>query len=364
MSTPDPFTEIRMLTLHATRGANYWSNKPVTRMDLAIGEYEEISSAHVPRFTESLVKALPGLTDHQCSIGEPGGFIVRLRRGTYAAHIIEHVALELQTMIGHDVTYGRTRGGDVPGEYTMVFEHLHESVGLRAAALALEIVQRAFAGTLESVEHAALELSALAQTADTPAPTHSVLCGISGGAFRGETRERLLHRYGATSDLIVDVSPSYLLQAGLPYACSSLAVILDLELTDVPDRYRDPDRASRLMSILADGLQPGGIAIVPAKEWKLQDRARDAGARVAIFSTRNDITPRDKRVSRASAWVDGDTIMIEHAEEQFGVGKVEPGVPVAADVAATLAAFTLDEIHPVPRVVPDGDAYREDTVGY
>ena len=107
---PDPAVEIRMTTLHATRGANFWSTRPVMRMDIAVGAYEDISSADVPGFTEALVSAMPGLIEHRCSIGERGGFIVRLRDGTYAAHIIEHVALELQTMIGHDVGYGRTRG--------------------------------------------------------------------------------------------------------------------------------------------------------------------------------------------------------------------------------------------------------------
>ena len=105
-----------MTTLHATRGANYWSRMPITRMDLTIGAYEDISSADVPGFTQSLVAAMPGLRDHRCSIGEPGGFLIRLKRGTYCAHIVEHVALELQGMIGHDVGYGRTRGGDTPGE--------------------------------------------------------------------------------------------------------------------------------------------------------------------------------------------------------------------------------------------------------
>ena len=97
---PTAATEIRMTTLHATRGANFWSLRPVTRMDLAVGAYDDISSAHVPGFTDALVGAMPGLVEHRCSIGERGGFIVRLRRGTYAPHIIEHVALELQTMIG------------------------------------------------------------------------------------------------------------------------------------------------------------------------------------------------------------------------------------------------------------------------
>ena len=124
-----------MISLHATRGANYWARTPITRMDLTIGEYENISSADVPGFTQSLVAAMPGLRDHRCSIGEPGGFLIRLKRGTYCAHIVEHVALELQGMIGHDVGYGRTRGGDKVGDYTLIFEHRHESVGLRAAGL-------------------------------------------------------------------------------------------------------------------------------------------------------------------------------------------------------------------------------------
>ena len=133
---PDPATEIRMTTLHATRGANYWSRRPVTRVDVIVGAYDDISSAHVPGVTAALVGAMPSLIEHRCSIGERGGFIIRLRRGTYIPHIVEHVALELQSLIGHDVGYGRTRGGDVPGEYTIVFEHMHDLVEVLAPAQA------------------------------------------------------------------------------------------------------------------------------------------------------------------------------------------------------------------------------------
>src|SRR6188472_4044648 len=105
-----------------------------------------------------------------------------MRRGTYAPHIIEHVALELQTMMGHDVGFGKTRGGDVEGEYTLVFEHFHEQVGLRAAALALETVQRAFDGELTSVDAAVAELEAIGEAPDVPRPHVRVVCGITGGA--------------------------------------------------------------------------------------------------------------------------------------------------------------------------------------
>lgn len=343
---PDPKSEIRMMTLHSTRGANYWSRLPITRMDLTIGAYENISSADVPGFTQSLVEAMPGLRDHRCSIGEPGGFITRLKRGTYCAHIVEHVALELQGMIGHEVGYGRTRGGDAVGEYLVIFEHLHEAVGLRAAALALETVQSAFAGTLTSVDHAVAELRALDETAHVPALIQHVLCGITGGMHRAETRDELSRLGFGSPDIVVDVSPSYILQVGLPYSRSDLAIILDSELTDVPDRFKVRRRADRLVSVLADAVPEGGIVIVPAKNWEIQDLVRDADCRVAIFATDGDVTSKDKKVAHAVAMVDGRRIIIEEFDKSIEAGWLHDKAPIDAQVAATLAAFTLNELQP------------------
>ena len=347
VGVPDPSVEIRMTALHATRGANYWSRRPVTRLDITTGVYDDLSSAHVPGVTASLVAAMPGLVEHRCSIGERGGFITRLRRGTYAPHIIEHVALELQSLIGHDVGYGRTRGGDVQGEYTIVFEHVSDVVGVRAAALALDVVQRAFAGTLDSVEPVLAELRGLAALpAPTPAPAQ-VLCGITGGAWRAETRAELARRgIGAEDDLVVDVSPAYILQAGLPYAHSDTAIILDDEPNDVPERYRDRERASRLVSVLADAVIDGGVVIAPATAWDVQDRARDAGCRVAVFAADATITARDKKVAAAAAWVEDGTIVIEHGDAPVDGGALIPDVPSAAQVAAALCTFGLDELRP------------------
>ena len=347
-----------MTTLHATRGANYWSRMPITRMDLSIGAYENISSADVPGFTQSLVAAMPGLRDHRCSIGEPGGFIIRLKRGTYCAHIVEHVALELQGLIGYDVGYGRTRGGDNVGEYTLIFEHEHEAVGLRAAALALEIVQAAFAGTLKTVDHAVAELDALSRTPKTPPLIQHVLCGITGGRYRDESRNELVRLGFGSAELIVDVSPAYILQQGLPYSRSDIGIILDSELTDVAERYRVRRRADRLVSVLADAVPEDGVVIVPAKNWEIQDLVRDAGCRVAIFCADEDITSRDKKVARASASVDGRRIMIEQFDNVVEAGWLHDQAPVAAQVAASLAAFTLNEFEPVTAQRGDGSARR------
>jgi len=345
----DPASEIRMTALHATRAANYWSRCPVTRIDITVGAFENISSAHVPGVTASLVAALPGLIEHRCSIGERGGFIARLRRGTYAPHIIEHVALELQSLIGHDVVYGRTRGGDVDGEYTIVFEHVSDVVGVRAAALALDVVQRVFAGTLDSVEPMLAELRGLAAIpAAAPVRAH-VLCGITGGALRGETRAELARRgVGEDEELVVDVAPGYILQAGLPYSHSDTAIVLDDTPADVPDRYRDPRRAARLVAVVADAVIADGIVVAPAHAWDVQDLARDAGCRVAVFAADDAITPRDKKVACAAAWVDGGRIVVEHADEVVEQGRLRPDAPAAAQVAAALCTFGLEELRGPP----------------
>lgn len=340
-TNPDAATELRMTMLHATRGKNFWSLRPVTRMDLQVGAFDDISSADVPGATERLVAAMPGLVEHRCSIGERGGFIVRLRRGTYAPHIIEHVALELQTMMGHDVGFGRTRGGDVPGEYTLVFEHQHEQVGLRAAALALEAVQQAFDGTLESVDAAVAELRALAALPDTPSLHGDVLCGVTGGDGRAEAQQALRERLGNPDELVIDVSPNFLLQAGLPYARSRMAIILDADLTDVPDRYQEPERATKLVNVLCDAVQRDGLVVCPAKAWEIQDYARNSGCRVAVFATDDRVSQKDTRRARAVAVVRDRRIEIDGWSGVSDGGAIDPSRPVAPQVAAALAAASL-----------------------
>ena len=344
MPRPDPHTEIRLVGLRSLRGANFWSSRPVTRMDVAVGAYEDIHSGEIPGFTDALIRAMPGLWEHRCSIGERGGFVTRLRRGTYAPHIAEHVGLELQSMMGHDVGYGRARGGDRPGEYTVVFEHLHAEVGLRAAALALEVVQKAFAAELEEVDHAVAELRALAETPDVTRLTQAVLCGITGGGDRAAVRGEMLRRGIGDGSLIVDVAPSHILDAGLPYARSEVAVILDADVRDVPDRYREEERNLQLVSVLADAVRRDGIVVVPSTEWEVQDMAREARCRVAVFSTEDAVPARDTRVAHAVAMVRGGRILIDTPGEPVDGGALVGGVDPRAQVAAALAVHSLREL--------------------
>ena len=113
-------------------GPNIWTYRAVIEAWVDIGELEESPSDQVPGLYERLSTWLPGLAIHRCGVGTPGGFLERLRDGTYCAHILEHVVLELQNLAGMRTGFGQTRGTSVPGLYKMAFRTRQEQVG-RAA---------------------------------------------------------------------------------------------------------------------------------------------------------------------------------------------------------------------------------------
>ncbi|MEO9022750.1 MAG: cyanophycin synthetase, partial [Ginsengibacter sp.] len=107
-------------------------------MTLDLEELEEKPSNKIDGFAKNLEKLLPTLYEHRCSEGEPGGFLKRLEEGTWMGHVIEHVALELQTLAGMDMGFGRTRGTGKEGEYFVVFDYMEEEAGVFAAKSAFD----------------------------------------------------------------------------------------------------------------------------------------------------------------------------------------------------------------------------------
>src|SRR5215468_2342580 len=114
------------------RGPNIWANFPVLEAWVDLEELEQYPSDTLPGFNERLMAWLPSMIEHRCSIGERGGFFERLRRGTYLAHILEHVVLELETLAGSNCGFGRTRESSVDGVYKVAIEFDDESL-VRAA---------------------------------------------------------------------------------------------------------------------------------------------------------------------------------------------------------------------------------------
>ncbi|HEY7311570.1 MAG TPA: Mur ligase family protein [Gemmataceae bacterium] len=121
------FRRIRLLG-----GPNIWANYPVLEAWVDLGPLKDSPSDELPGFNERLKVWLPSLIEHRCSVGTRGGFFERLRRGTWQAHILEHVALELQSLAGTEVGFGRTRETYEDGVYKVALEFEYEELG-RAA---------------------------------------------------------------------------------------------------------------------------------------------------------------------------------------------------------------------------------------
>lgn len=115
---------MRVLQVRAITGPNIYHHLPVLVMQLELGALSEFHSAIDPEFKERLLAALPGLASHHCSPGRPGGFLERLDRGTYLGHIVEHAALELSSLAGIGVNYGKTIHDGAPGVYRIVVRYL------------------------------------------------------------------------------------------------------------------------------------------------------------------------------------------------------------------------------------------------
>ena len=126
-------------------GPNLYAHFPVIRLTVDLGELEEWPTGRLgDAFVRPLLETLPGLSEHGCSYGEPGGFVRRLteNEGTWLGHVLEHVAIELQNVAGLLVTFGKTRSADGPCRYDVVYEYWQREQGLEAGRLAIDLISR------------------------------------------------------------------------------------------------------------------------------------------------------------------------------------------------------------------------------
>ncbi len=134
---------MRILDRSIYVGPSVYAHFPVIKFELDLGELENWPTAKLgAAYIDALIAALPGLHEHGCSYGEPGGFVRRMREdeGTWLGHVLEHVAIELQNVAGEDVTFGKTRSAGREGVYTVVYEYTHRDEGVAAGDLAVKLL--------------------------------------------------------------------------------------------------------------------------------------------------------------------------------------------------------------------------------
>lgn len=131
---------LKIIQIKTLKGANFFSGGPVVLLKLDLGKYDEVFSNEIPGLLAGLTTNLPTLNDHFCSVGKTGGFLQRVKEGTLLGHITEHVAIELLTLAGMNVSFGKTRMTEKSGVYNVVFRYFEKNSGLLAGKGAVNFI--------------------------------------------------------------------------------------------------------------------------------------------------------------------------------------------------------------------------------
>ncbi|NLD46014.1 MAG: cyanophycin synthetase, partial [Clostridiaceae bacterium] len=133
---------MQIIDVQCYAGRNIYSHKPVIRLTVDIGELYKSPTKDFEGFNERLLELFPGLKRHFCSLGYEGGFLERLKEGTYIGHVTEHLIIEIQNMLGYKVCYGKTRVVKEPYLYYIVFEYINEKCGIECARNSVDIMRK------------------------------------------------------------------------------------------------------------------------------------------------------------------------------------------------------------------------------
>lgn len=232
---------MQILELKVLRGPNYWSiRRPkLIQMKLDLEELEERPTNHIHGFRERLEKMFPSMYSHRCSVGAPGGFFQRVEEGTWMGHVIEHIALELQTLAGMDTGFGRTRTpeGEKPGVYYVVFSYMEEDAGVYAARAAVRVAQALVDGTDYDLSE---DIQKLREIREDTRLGPSTGCIVDEAAKRGIPYIRLNKQslvqlgYGVNQKRIRATIASTTSNIAVDIACDKEETKLLLEAAEIP----------------------------------------------------------------------------------------------------------------------------------
>jgi cyanophycin synthetase len=157
-------------------------------MRLDLEDLAEKESYEVPGFVERLLGALPGLQEHYCGLGRPGGFVERLHGGTWFGHIVEHVCLELTDRAGISVNRGKTVSAGCRGVFDVAVEFRSESGMRRLLEIAVEYVEALVADRSYPLDDRIAEVIELVERDELGPSTRAI---VNAAAARGIPWTRL-----------------------------------------------------------------------------------------------------------------------------------------------------------------------------
>lgn len=334
---------MKVLKLKTLNGPNYWSipKTQLIEMLLDLEELEEQPSNKIPGFSERLEQLMPSLYKHQCSEGVPGGFFLRVKDGTWMGHIIEHIALEIQTLAGMNVGFGRTRGNGVYGQYNVVFAYQVKQAGLYAAHAAVRIAEALIAGAPYNLEADLEQLRLLHEQFSLGPSTWSVVA---------EARRRGIP--------VLRLDDGALVQLGYGSQMKRIEATLTSETGVIAvEMAGNKDRTKK---ILEDAFVPVPRGVVIADAAELEDAVAEVGFPVVIKpldgnqgkgATTNVCTMRCAHDAFLRAQAISKNVIVEQyiAGKDFRVLVINYGVEAVA--MRTPAAVTGDGLHNIGQLI-------------
>ena len=241
---------MKIVDIKTMKGPNYWSVRRhnLTVMVLDLEEMEQFPTNKIDGFGERLEAMFPSMYSHRCSVGCEGGFFQRVKQGTWMGHVIEHIALEIQTLAGMDCGFGRTRGYGEEGVYFVVFNHMVGKVGEYAAKASFRIAEALIANKEYDLDEDIMNMKEIRQNEGLGPSTSSI---IKEAEARGIPWIRLNKYslcqlgYGANQKRIQATVTSETSNIGVEIACDKEETKDLLEQAEVPIPKGDIIRTER-----------------------------------------------------------------------------------------------------------------------
>jgi cyanophycin synthetase len=209
---------VEIIKTEVFRGRNIYSHRPVIRAAADLGELYDTPTRQISGFNERLLRLLPGLAKHVCSLGYEGGFAERMAEGTYLAHVAEHMVLELQSLLGYDVHYGKSRTFEKPEICFIIFEYKNEKAAVECLLAATDMINMLVAGKVPDIGRIMEHLKRTAAESDM---------GPSTEALYEEARRRGIPVMRLENSSILRLGTGKYtrhLEASLSDSCSCVAV--------------------------------------------------------------------------------------------------------------------------------------------
>lgn len=228
-------------------GPNVYIYKPVLVARVDLEWLTERESHEFPGFSDRLLRLLPGLCEHHCAKGAPGGFVERLYGGTYFGHIAEHIAIELACCLGLDVHYGKTLYAGGTGLYDVVMECKSFECQRMLLESAIDLLMNVLDGAACNVDDILLRARGIHATAELGPSTQSIVDAA--------------HRRGIP---VRRIGQGSLIQLGHGVARKLVeATITDQTSAVAVDVACDKDMTKRMLREAGIAVPDGGVAVHP-----------------------------------------------------------------------------------------------------